>query len=400
MLKRIDMVSVCFFLISSLYYISSLIGIFYEIVVFLSLIIFFFFIKTVSRDKYSLLLIMYIVFNICVYLRTIFFYDNLIINHSFIIVIFNLIIILFTYNNIRYLKSILVGVSVGSILNSFVMIIFVINENDFLRLSGGKGEVNATALLQIVGIWALIELNKYLKLRYNILIFILLFLQIISVLFTGSRGGFLALAVFLFIKVLFLILAKNININKIKLIFRTFMYLLIIILIFYNFIGEYFLSYYNYTINRFINPSRGDTLSSNSRLIEIERGVSFLREYPRFLFFGLGFGFTDNSYWYVSQPFWRIHVTYAAMIVENGFLGTLFFILLLYPKFIFKNLRLSYYTKNLDILLPIFISSATIYTLYLLPVMIILFYPLFQFKIENEKTIKTGSFSPKFIDDM
>jgi len=240
------------------------------------------------------------------------------------------------------------------------------------RMSGGKSEVNATALIQIVGLWALFNLKKNNYIKKDSLFLISLIIIIISVVLTVSRGGLLALLSFLLIEMIMNI--KNIRIHFNAKIIKYIIFIIIILALLNNF-SFLIEPYYNYLFDRVFNPSQNDVSSANMRLVEAKTAFNYIKENPEKIFFGIGLGFTDNNYWPLTHTFWRIHITYVSLIVENGIFGTVFLFFVIYHNIINKRVHKKILLGNISILIAILVSSLTIYTLYLFPVIFALFYP-------------------------
>lgn len=238
------------------------------------------------------------------------------------------------------------------------------------RWTGTFEDPNYFALLLILFISSFLYfvLNTR-HISYRIIFLFFSAIYIYSLIFTFSRSGFLSLVIFFFT---FAIVSRRWKESLIALMFTT----LPIVLYFY--INQEMLarvlSFLEYRLF-----SDAEVQSGLSRIKEIEAGLSFMASHFPVSLLGMGYAsseitaFFENYYATdaVIKP--RIHNTYISILSENGILGCLIFLYILFRNYKYvmsledkdkKGLLLALYFSSL-------VSSMFVWNLYFLPFYII-----------------------------
>jgi len=214
---------------------------------------------------------------------------------------------------------------------------------DFTRLLGGKAEPNVFSIMQIISLLCAIKLFSNTQKPIYLIICACF---VLSVFFTGSRSGVVGLALVALFSVP--VLSRNL----IKTTFGV-----VIVFLFSNYLSvdlfQFLLNYYEYLINRVVNPSNSDLLSLEERFREIETVRLVFEQNVFSLLFGIGPSNTDYELWSGSL-FQRVHSTPFALLIEHGIFGTILFMLLIFGR----NMKI-----NLLIII-VLLSSVGNYTLY------------------------------------
>jgi len=374
-----------------LYYVSNLIGPTYKIflvsAIILFIIPFIFLNKKLIISRYNFLFFLFLIYTTIQYMSSIFFYGEIVINHTFVaflgsgIILFLFLIIPIPRLIIYY------GLSMGSILNATILLYNSASFSTFSRYAGGKVEFNATGIIQVIGLWGLLRLYEG---KRDFIIKILFYLGVplitMSIFITGSRSAFATLVIFVSLEIIGKLnkfkLSKCLKKITVKYLINLIVFLLIFTIIFFLFYETVTL-YFRYTISRIFKPSIFDKQSSYSRILQIKQGLRLLYKFPYLLFFGTGTGMTDNKYWtsVINEiSIARIHNTYFALFIENGICGIIMLVLFIFPPQICKSIEYKQaFRKVFSILAGIAFSSFFIYTLYLIPVWVILFYPVIEY---------------------
>lgn len=287
-------------------------------------------------------------------------YNSIEIPHSSIAYLSSMIFSFALYIN-KIKKNILCwGMLLGAIFNGVLIYYDVFSSGwGIVRASGGKVEVNSVALLQCLGIASAYVLMSQKRIALNIFA---LFLSILipTVLMTGSRSGMISLSFLLF----FIFYLERGMFKQRKFVFISS----IVSLISLYFLGDTLIkmlgSNIEYLVGRFLDPTAGDMQSLKSRWDEILVAIDFLASNPLVILGGTFPGYTDNMFWSQTQEYIRIHNTYFALIVENGFISILSLVFFAYLGIARKN---RYY---FTMMLPVLLSSMAIYSLYLFPVFV------------------------------
>jgi O-antigen ligase len=180
---------------------------------------------------------------------------------------------------------------------------------------------------------------------------------------TQSRSGYLSGVVFL------MIILLNIKNNKKRKVVDILIFFILGGTIFK--FKDFFFTVWNFGICRF--EYLFYDASALSRIHEIKAGLNLLFSKPLHFLIGIGPGVTGVSeYWSryttVVGGFGRIHNTYFAILVENGFFGFFLFFALLYSSY--RKLLLSpkeYRSSLFALFIASLFSSMFIWNLYFLP---------------------------------
>lgn len=350
----------------SLYFISNFIGSSYYLIFGFTLISLLLS-SWISRNEYknrNILTVYLLSFSLIVFqvILAELIYIRIDVPHSTLAYIASFVFSMLLYMAGVRLSTLLIGIVVGGFLNSS-MILIEMAQNGWgvLRTVGGKSEVNSVALLQslsFVSVYMLFRMRKV----TGIITTSMLAIFAISVFMTGSRSGVISL-ISVFSIVFILEKDKYFKLNtlvKVVLVGIPVLY----------FFGDTILGLIQanvqYLLNRFFDPNSGDTASLMSRWDEALLAIEFINENPIVILTGTFPGYTDNFFWSQIVEYIRIHNTYVAMIVENGMLSIL--LLLFFPVYAIKH-KLKFYFL---LLIPIILSSMAIYSLYLMPVFVII----------------------------
>lgn len=350
----------------SLYFISNFIGFSYYLIFGCSLISLLLSSRIGKRENKSIVILsVYAVsFSLIAFqiMLSQVLYIRIDVPHSTLAYIASLVFSMLLYMAGIRLSSILIGIVVGGVLNSS-MILIEMAQNGWgvLRTVGGKSEVNSVALLQSLSFVSIYLLYRMRKVTGFITILILSVFAI-SVFMTGSRSGVVSLIT---VFTIMFFLEKD---NYLK--FNTLIKVTLVGIPVLYFVGDIIFGFIDaniqYLLNRFFEPNSGDTASLMSRWDEALLAFDFIAENPIVIIIGTFPGYTDNFFWSQYIEYIRIHNTYVAMIVENGVLSI--FLLLFFPLYAIRY-KLNFYFL---LLIPIILSSMAIYSLYLMPVFVVI----------------------------
>lgn len=266
------------------------------------------------------------------------------------IVIFFTILTIIRYSRVQ-IELFLKSIYFGSLLVVFITIFFAVPYENSARyvisFFGASHEPNNLAAFIVfsatLSFWYMFKNDFILKKLFYL---IMLFVSIIAVFYTGSRGGFVTIVFSLF----FVYLGSNVierNVN-IKSKICVSIFLLVIILlspyILYEFVDSFL-------IERIFNFSEYE--GGSERLILWSYGFDLFLDNP-ILGYGLGS--------YLAMTSRVLHNTYFTVIFESGILGSFFFFSFIVSLIlrIFKKRRLIVFAILLSGLIPAFFVDAMI----------------------------------------
>ena len=293
------------------------------LIIFFLLLIFHFIFKNKINKSFILPFIFPIFFVTYAFLTNLFFFltlpndiEFLTASFTFIsgfVIVFSINFFVVKFNEQNFLKQ--------TFLISF-LVLFIIFFYQYIFTDIGQRYVGYFSNPNQMAHWTLSVLCSYLLLiksyeDYNYKIFLILFIGIILILATKSRGAMIALPI---LTIGVLINYKNFKITNF---FNLFLLLLFII----------FLKFENILINAF---NRLNETRIHEELFL--RGYTRLIDFPHNLIFGAGQGLHSRFAPLIGDNYFEIHSLPAGIIFYYGIFGFLFFSIFLYK--IFKNLSL------------------------------------------------------------
>jgi hypothetical protein len=138
--------------------------------------------------------------------------------------------------------------------------------------------------------------------------------------------------------------------------------------------------------------SESEVQGGMSRIYEMLAGINNIAEYLPLSLIGCGLGSTEVTSFFSSffptyasiTP--RVHNTYFSVLVENGILGFMLFIFILYKNFKILFRLKNKYPEFFALFIASLINSLFIWNLYFLPFYVIVFYiPILLSKKELKK---------------
>ena len=222
------------------------------------------------------------------------------------------------------------------------------------RYQGLYNDPNYMVISQIVGIYVSIKaIGAYKNIFVRIVAVISILVSLYIILLTQSRGGILALILFL------LVYLPNFIMKHKRLAF-----LLLVVLI-----GGSYYSYKRFKAPiervtvRFFGDNDSDVTAATSRMDQIRKAIHGIEAQPFFLLIGAGLSSSggDDP---VFEEEHRIHNTPMSVLYENGIFSLILFFIAYYKntKNLFKRDMLS-----CAMILALFLQSLTIWTITYLP---------------------------------
>lgn len=222
------------------------------------------------------------------------------------------------------------------------------------RFQGLYNDPNYMVISQIVGMYISIKaIVSYKNIIVRIVSVVSILLSLYIIMLTQSRGGILALCLFLLVYIPnFIWQNKRLS-------------LLILLLL----VGGGFFSYNHFKDpidriwGRFFGDNDSDITAATSRLDQMKMAIQGIEAEPFYLIIGAGIGSSggeDSMY----EDEHRIHNTLMSMLYENGIFALILFLLAFYKNAItlFKRDMLSF-----ALVLALFLNAQTIWTLTYLP---------------------------------
>lgn len=310
---------------------------------------------------------------------------------------FNMVV----FNNILFIANILLTFVITSTLSidlllkilyvnslfysiyTFIDITKYLMHFQIFRYTGTFKDPNYLALINIM--FMAVSLY-FMKEKSNKLVtlssFFIVLINMVSILLTFSRSGYISLFVFVS-SFLYLDSLRSMNIFIIP------VFSLAIITIS---IPELLSNLMAFLEWRFLSES--EIQGGLSRLKEIEAGFNFLLSKFPFSLLGMGYASSEVHSFFkdfypldsLIQP--RIHNTYVAILIENGIMAFIVFIILLIKIFITINSNKQYRKYFLPLYLSALTSSLFIWNIYFLPFYISVFW--IPFLIKKEKINRGG----------
>ncbi len=231
------------------------------------------------------------------------------------------------------------------------------------RYQGLYNDPNYLVISMIVGIYLCIRaIESYKNFLVRSLSIVSILVALYVVLLTQSRGGILALLLFILVYI-----PRLYKMNK-----KVTIILLLLLIFGSNYTYIRFKDPIDRIVERFFGDRESDVVAASSRFYEIQSAMRGIEEQPFYLIIGAGIGSSggeDSAYDFER----RIHNILIAVLYENGIFA-LVILLLVFAKQIFALYR----TNKLScaLVLAIFLQAQTIWPIIYLPFWLGFFLPI------------------------